>query len=78
MTPTYVRIAQLASTPKRQGMLPVSSATIWRWTKQGHFPQPVRLGPQVSAWLKADVDAWIAQRSPMVRGTIGAKDAAGA
>lgn len=55
MQSKFIRISELASTPgrngrpARQGRLPVSCATIWRWVKLGEFPKPVRLGPQVSA-----------------------------
>jgi prophage regulatory protein len=73
----YIRIGDLASTPAREGRIPVSAPTIWRWSKAGKFPQPVRLGPQVTAWLLQDVEAWEQSRTigdPKTgfRGRIGA------
>lgn len=45
-------------------LLNISLATLWRWQAQG-FPRPVPLGPPGSrcvGYLKADVDAWMANR----------------
>jgi predicted DNA-binding transcriptional regulator AlpA len=50
MQQRYIRLAELASTPKVAGRWPVSPATVWRWVKAGILPNPVRLGPQVVAW----------------------------
>lgn len=54
----YVRQAQLIP-----GIIPVSSPTLWRWCKAGHFPKPVKLGPRVTAWDVAAVRAWIEQHA---------------
>ncbi len=67
MQPTYIRLSKLAS--RRQGekehigLLPVSPAQIWRWVRAGTFPQPVKLGPNLTAWRAADVQAWLESRS---------------
>lgn len=37
----------------------VGRITLWRWVKAGLFPAPYRIGPNTSAWLEADVLAWI-------------------
>lgn len=64
MQSKFIRISELASVPgrngrpARHGRLPVSCATIWRWVKLGEFPQPVRLGPQVTAWRMHDIEQW--------------------
>jgi predicted DNA-binding transcriptional regulator AlpA len=68
MTPRFIRIRELASTPRRAGRLPVSPATVWRWVKTGDFPPPVRLGPQTTAWALESVLAWEQRQS-----TAGAK-----
>ena len=41
----------------------MAAATIWRWVKQGTFPQPVHLGPQTTAWPVAALDLWDAART---------------
>lgn len=61
MSKLIVRIADIASTPKRAGMLPVSPATIWRWVRDGKFPQPFKLGSSVTGWYAADIEAFVAQ-----------------
>ena len=58
----YVRIRQLASAPGREGMLPVSGATIWRWVRAGTFPQPVKLGAGTTAWPIEAVECFLRQR----------------
>jgi excisionase family DNA binding protein len=40
----------------------VSRPTVWRWVAAGAFPKPIRLGPNVTRWSAADVEAWLAQR----------------
>lgn len=59
----YYRMRELASVPGRDGMLPVTPATVWRWVAAGSFPQPVRLGPGVTAWPADAVDAWLQRQA---------------
>ena len=40
----------------------VARSTIWRWTKAGEFPQPIRLGPGRVGWRADEVGAWIDSR----------------
>lgn len=63
MSQRVIRIADIATTPGKPGMLPVSPATIWRWTREGNFPQPFKLGASVTVWNAAEVEAFIAQRA---------------
>lgn len=58
MNCSFIRMPELASTPKKRGMLPVSANTIWRWVRIGYFPRPIKLGPQITAWHLTDVQAW--------------------
>jgi prophage regulatory protein len=41
-------------------VVPVSRVTLWNWRRQGHFPAPVRLGPNLLFWRESDVLAWLA------------------
>ena len=50
----YIRQAGLIP-----GILPISSATLWRWVKAKEFPEPVKLSPRVTGWRVAEVEAWI-------------------
>ena len=50
------------------GMLPFSPATLWRKVRKGEFPQPIKLSVGVTAWRRAEVEAWIqAQAQPKPR-----------
>jgi prophage regulatory protein len=53
-----IRIADIASTPSKPGILPVSPATIWRWVRDGKFPKPFKIGC-ITAWYAADIDAFV-------------------
>jgi predicted DNA-binding transcriptional regulator AlpA len=55
-----IRMADIASTPVKRGMLPVSPATIWRWIGVGKFPAPFKIGC-ITAWYADEIDAFIAQ-----------------
>jgi len=54
-----IRIADIASTPTKTSMLPVSPATIWRWVRDGKFPQPFKLSAGVTAWRVADIEQFV-------------------
>ena len=43
------------------GLLPFSSATLWRKVKAGTFPRPVKLADKVTAWRADEVQAWMAR-----------------
>lgn len=42
----------------------VSRPTIWRWTKNGSFPKPVKLGAGSTRWRASDLEAWENQFRP--------------
>lgn len=39
----------------------VSSGTVWRWTRTGALPQPLRLSAGCTRWRAEDVDAFEAR-----------------
>ena len=43
-------------------LLSISRATLHRFRRQGEFPEPVQLGPNMVGWLASDVDAWVEAR----------------
>ena len=58
----YLRESQLVQSPKRPDVaapLPFSGNTLWRKVKAREFPQPVKLGPRITAWKVGDVRAWL-------------------
>jgi predicted DNA-binding transcriptional regulator AlpA len=63
MSQKVIRISDLASTKISRGLLPVSPATIWRWVRQGKFPEPFKLGHSITVWDVKAIDTFIAQRA---------------
>lgn len=57
-----IRLADIASTPIKRGILPVSPATIWRWVHDKKFPKPFKIGC-ITAWHADEIDDFIAQCS---------------
>jgi|AntAceMinimDraft_1070359.scaffolds.fasta_scaffold02392_3 predicted DNA-binding transcriptional regulator AlpA len=51
----FVRLNQLLST----SVIPFSAATAWRRVREGTFPQPVRVSPQVTAWRVGEIRQWL-------------------
>jgi hypothetical protein len=43
----------------RQGLVPFSSATLWRKVKSGEFPAPVKLSERITAWKTSAVLAYL-------------------
>lgn len=63
---TFIRLSQLATYPgKTPGRIPASPNTIWRWVREGKFPNPVHLGANVTAWRLSDIERWEATRSEL-------------
>lgn len=46
---------RLPSIIKPAGPIPVSKSTWWAGVKDGRFPQPVKLGPRITAWRVEDI-----------------------
>jgi len=54
-SPEFLRQADLIP-----ALVPFSPATLWRYVKSGKFPAPVKLSSSITAWRKADYEAWAA------------------
>jgi predicted DNA-binding transcriptional regulator AlpA len=63
MSQRILRIADIATTKRKKGLLPVSPATIWRWVRDGKFPPPYKLGESVTVWDIAVVEDFLAKRA---------------
>jgi predicted DNA-binding transcriptional regulator AlpA len=62
MAQRVFRIRDLATTKDKQGLLPVSPATIWRWVSESKFPAPFKLGANTTVWDADKVEQFLAQR----------------
>ena len=63
-SPMFLRAADLCGrrSSAQPGMLPFSTNTLWRLVRCGQFPQPVKLGPNMTAWRYSEVKAWADER----------------
>lgn len=59
-----LRIKQILGDPKATppipAIIPVSKSTWWSGVKTGRFPQPVKLGPRITAWRVEDIRKFLA------------------
>ena len=42
-------------------LLESSRATVWRWTREGRIPKPVKLGPNLTRWQVGPLRAALAK-----------------
>lgn len=63
MAQRVIRIGDLASTKDKPGRLPVSPATIWRWSTLGQFPKPFKLGANCTVWDLDQVEQFLAKQA---------------
>jgi predicted DNA-binding transcriptional regulator AlpA len=58
----FLRLPQIIGDPAKglPPLIPVKKSTWWQGVKTGRFPQPVKLGPRVTAWRGEDIRALIA------------------
>lgn len=46
-------------------LIPIDHSTLWRWVRQGEFPEPIKLGRKVTAWPVHAVLEWMRQKGGM-------------
>ena len=53
----FLRISHILGNPKTNipPIIPVSKSTWWAGVKTGRFPQPVKLGANITAWRVEDI-----------------------
>lgn len=44
-------------------LLPFGRASLWKFSKSGQFPQPVRVTGGITAWSNKDVIEWLEAQS---------------
>lgn len=49
----YVRLRELKT------MVPFSVPTIWRKSRDGTFPPPIKLSARITAWNREAVEQWL-------------------
>ena len=58
----FVRLSSILAP---YGPIPVGKSTWWAGVKSGRFPQPIKLGPRITAWRVEDI------RTLIERGNVG-------
>lgn len=53
---TNDRLVRINSIIGNDGVLPLSAATWWNGVRTGYYPQPVKLGPNITAWRWSDIE----------------------
>lgn len=69
---SFLRLRQILGdrsvTPPIPPIVPVGKTAWWAGVKDGRFPQPVKLGPRITAWRAVDIlallDAHAARAQP--------------
>jgi prophage regulatory protein len=59
VTHTHKPLLRLTEVKGRTGK---SASSIYEAIAAGQFPRPIKVGPRTSAWVEAEVDAWIEDR----------------
>ena len=54
--------AMLKSRRTRQIVGDISAVSLWRWCREGTFPQPVVVNKR-NYWLASDVQGWLDERA---------------
>lgn len=55
-------LPQILRMPSVLKLTGLSRVTIWRLTKAGTFPAPVRLSKRAVGWRSTDVEEWVRSR----------------
>ena len=54
-------IGDIRADPPIPPIIPVSKSTWWAGVKTGRYPQPIKLGPRITAWRVSDIRALISR-----------------
>ena len=67
----FVRLPQIIGSTKAlppiPALIPVSRSTWWAGVKSGRYPQPVKLGPRITAWRVEDIRRLIEESPSSMR-----------
>ena len=55
------KFLRLPSVSEKVGL---SRSQIYKLIQQGEFPEPIKLGPKISAWIEEKLEAWMDAKIP--------------
>ena len=58
---TSKRLLRISEIIAPKGPVPVGKSTWWEGVKSGRFPAPIKLGPRITVWKVADIEALLEQ-----------------
>lgn len=61
---------QFIRLPEVMQMTGYGRSSVLNRVKDGTMPQPIKLGPRATAWIKSEVQAWVDQRIAASRGGV--------
>jgi len=69
MSKHFYRASQITSDKNRIGKLPISLATLWRWSKDptSNFPKPIKLNKGTTVWDASEIDEFIKSQRDLTK-----------
>lgn len=69
MSKHFYRASQITSNKNRNGKLPISLATLWRWSKDptSNFPKPIKLNKGTTVWDATEIDQFIERQKDQTK-----------
>ena len=64
------RLERLMTSRQITAEMGISRSTIYRLSRAGLFPEPIRIGPRGMRWLESEIKAWLLER----RAAVGEND----
>jgi predicted DNA-binding transcriptional regulator AlpA len=61
---TVVGVLRLRQILGPTGPIPISASSWWAGVKKGIYPQPIKLGPRMTAWRASDIEALVQRGIP--------------
>lgn len=58
----FIRMKDLSNRADSRGLIGVSAQTIWKWVKNNQFPQPIKLGTNITVWRLTEINSWMEEK----------------
>lgn len=62
------KLSRFLRFPEVRHLTGLSRSTIWRYEREGRFPQRIQIGDNAVGWDERDILTWMSQRREIVRG----------